>query len=263
MNKCAFIIPIHPKHFTYAATINDRLSGSDADLYFIFTTKTDRETFPFKVNSLILSDFVDLSVVEKTNSYITLKKFYGLLKLKSKYDYISCIDSEVRFLKTRGFYELMKQIAESRTLYGSVLDQTNNGRCILYETLFNLTPESDRNHLLDLSRNCSIYTWWSNIPVYTCAYLDEFFRWIQFDTNLGNYSWFVFDHMLYNYFCVLFKEYGIKLDTELTTSFEFLESSVVEKLNKNLVKWVNYKAYNTNPEYYNNNEFYIVFHCDR
>lgn len=263
MNKCAFVIPIHPKHFGYAPTIIEQLSGSDADLYFVFTTKMDRDLFSLNVNSLILSDYTDLAGVENTNSFITLKKFYALLKLKDKYEYITCIDSEVRFLKTRGFYDIMKKIAESRSFYGSVLNQENTGRCIIYQTLFNLTPMNDQNNLMNLSRNCSIYTWWSNIPVYTCAYLQEFFRWIEFDKNLDKYSWYVFDHMLYNYFCVLFKEYRIKLDPELNTSFEFLESSVLEKLDTHLVNWVNFKAYNTNPEYYNNNEFYIVFHRDR
>jgi len=260
MNKCAFVIPIHPKHFTFAETIIDQLSGSDADLYFVFTTKTDREMFPYKANSLILSDYVDLSIVEKKNSFITLKKFYALLNLKDKYDYITCIDSEVKFLKTSGFYDLMKQIAERRSFYGSVLETSNTGRCIIYETLFNLTLAKDRENLMNLSRNCSIYTWWSNIPVYTCDYLDEFFRWINFDKNLDKYSWSVFDHMLYNYFCVLFKGYRIKLDPELCTSFEFLATEVIEKLDTN---WVSFSAYNSNPDFYNNRDFYLVFHCDR
>jgi hypothetical protein len=265
MNKCAFVIPLHPKHFIYTETIIQELSGSDADLWFVFTNNEDRDLFQSKspVNSLVLSDYTDLTIVEKTNSFITLKKFYALLRLKDKYEYIACIDSEVKFIKNRGFYELMKQISQSKRFYGSALAQENFGRCILYEALFNVTPESDHEHLLNLSRVYSVFTWWSNIPVYTCAYLDEFFRWIDFDKNLEKYSWSVFDHMVYNYFCVLFKEYRIKLDPDITTSFEFLESSVVEKLDTHLVNWVNYKAYNTNPEYYNNNEFYIVFHCDR
>jgi hypothetical protein len=263
MNNCAFVIPIHPKHFAYAKAVVEELSGSDADLWFVFTNNEDRDAFQTNVNSLVLSEYVDLKTVEETNSFITLKKYYALLKLKSKYDYISCIDSEVKFIKTRGFYELMKQISESKRFYGSILAQENNGRCILYETLINITPASDHKHLTNLSRIFSVYTWWSNIPVYTCAYLDEFFAWINFDKNLEKYSWSVFDHMLYNYFCVLFKKYRINLDPELITSFEFLESALVEKLDPTLVNWVNYKAYKTNPEYYNNNEFYIVFHCDR
>jgi hypothetical protein len=157
----------------------------------------------------------------------------------------------------------MKKISQTKTFYGSLLPPDNSGRGILYEALLNITPANDHKNLIVLSRFFSVFTWWSNIPVYTCAYLDEFFTWINFDKNLLYYKWSVFDHIVYNYFCVLRKGYNIKLDPELNTSFEFLESSVLEKLDKNLVNWVNNNAYLTNPEYYNNNEFYIVFHCDR
>ena len=40
MNKCAFCIPIHPKHYEYARNIADSLTDSDADLFFIFTNNS-------------------------------------------------------------------------------------------------------------------------------------------------------------------------------------------------------------------------------
>ena len=40
-NKCAFCIPLHPKHFTYGYEIAEELDGTDADLYFIFIRRNN------------------------------------------------------------------------------------------------------------------------------------------------------------------------------------------------------------------------------
>ena len=267
MNKCAFCIPIHPKHFDYAHHIIDQLSGSDADLYLLFTSKEEKASFNNDglYSSLFLEDFTDLDIIKENNSYITIKKFYGLSVLKDKYEYIACIDAEVKFLIKTGFYNIMKKVADSKVFFGSILEQDNTGRCIIYDTLYSITPSEDHENLTTISRNCSVYTWWSNIPVYSCAHLPDFLKWIDFrNDNLKNYNWNIFDHMLYNYFCVLFKGYGIKLSPYCLTSFEFLPSEVIEKIDAiEKLYWVNYIAYKQNPVFYEKNGFCLVYHCDR
>jgi len=267
MNKCAFCIPLHPKHYEYAKYIAKEINNSDADLYFIFTDQKDKDQFECdsKYGSLILTDFTDLAVVEKTESFITIKKYYALSCLKKKYEYIACIDAEVKFIKTDGFYSIMRDVAESKTLFGSFLDTDNHGRTIVYKSLMSITPPEDHNNLAEISRLYSVYTWWSNLPVYKSRHMDHFLSWIHFDNStLERFNWSVFDHMLYNFYCVLFHNYTIKLSDKCKTSFEFLDSKTLEYVDSRVkLYWVNKKAYDENPEYYNKRNFFIIYHCDR
>ena len=260
MNRCAFCIPIHPKHYEYAYYILETIE--DADLYFIFSNKEEQELFRPKLayNSLLLTDFTDIDAVKKVNSFVTIKKFYALMVLKNKYDYIACIDAEVKFLINKGFYKMMKAIADSKTVIGVKVKVDNRAaRNILYESLINLTPKENHKSLQEISQNFTIYTWWSNVPVYDCSLLTQFFNWVQFK----NFTWFVFDHLLYNYYCVLFHNYQIKI-VDGSTSLETASSRSLEKIDKTeKLYWVNYNAFSKNTEYYINNGFYIVYHCDR
>lgn len=269
MNKCAFVIPIHPKHFSYVRHILESLIGSDADIWFVFTSSEEKALLDINLpyNSLCLTDFTDLKIVEKTNSYITIKKYYALSILKDKYEYISCIDAEIKFLKKDGFYEMMKTIADSKKIYGSFLPEASKGRNIIYASILVLVPEDERQHLVDISKNFHIYTWWSNIPVYDSLNLDHFLKWIKFNNtedSLSRFQWSIFDNMLYNYYCVRFHEYRILLDERCDTSFELLSTAVIEDVDKTLkLYWVNNSAFIENPYYYLKNGFYIVFHRDR
>jgi hypothetical protein len=67
-NKCAFCIPLHPKHFDYGYEIAKSLRNTDVDLYFIFTDDDDKDLFYETTNEsnyLILSDFVDIKRLNK------------------------------------------------------------------------------------------------------------------------------------------------------------------------------------------------------
>ena len=35
MNKCAFVVPLHPKHYDYGYYIFTELLNADVDLYFV------------------------------------------------------------------------------------------------------------------------------------------------------------------------------------------------------------------------------------
>ena len=76
MNKCAFIIPLHPKHFNYGYYIINQLQNSDADLYFVFTNIEDKDNFykelkeDIILNFLLLSDFTDIKIVEEKRSFV-------------------------------------------------------------------------------------------------------------------------------------------------------------------------------------------------
>ena len=273
MNKCAFDIPLHPKHFNYGYYIIYKLQNSDVDLYFIFTNIEDKNNFykelkdDIILNFLLLTDFTDIKIVEEKRSFVPIKKLYALSVLYKKYEYISCIDSEIKFMKKNGFYQIMKNIVSNKIICGGKLD--NNNECekgILYESIIRLTDNIYHNDLRNISQDFSIYTWWCNLPVYDCKNSEDFLNWIHFNnTNLERFSFFIFDDMTYNYYCILFHNYQLKEIPNCKHCLEFSDSSLVEYVDQNLYKlyWVNNNAYNQNKEYYENNNFYIIFHLDR
>jgi hypothetical protein len=273
MNKCAFVIPLHPKHFFYGYHIINELNNSDADLYFVFTNLNEKKKFQkdlsrdLRLNFLILEDFADLKLIEKNNTFALIKKLYALSVLFEKYDYISCIDSEIVFIKKNNFYKVMKNIVDAKKICGGILrNDMHNEVNILRDSLIKVTSKSSHNDLIAASRNFTLYTWWSNLPVFDCKQIPSFLNWINFKVdNLDNYVWNIFEDMAYNYFCVLYCGYELKIIPNIIHSLEFSNSKDIENVNENINKlyWVNKKAYSQNIFYYHNNDFYIVFHLDR
>lgn len=268
INKCAFVIPLHPKHFDYGYYIIDELNNADADLYFVFTNNEEKLLFeknlpnPTRLKFLLLSDFVDLSIPEKTNSFVSIKKFYAISMLYTKYDYISCIDSEIKFIKNTNFYEMMKKIADNKTICGGKTEFND----IVRDSLLKLTDKRDHEKLKQISQNFNIYTWWSNIPVCETSNIKHFLTWINFNNqSLERFSWNIFDDITYNYFCILFYNYQLKIVPDFNNSLEFADSHIIENVDKNICKlfWVSAKAYRQKPEYYNTSDFYIIYHLDR
>ena len=263
---------MHPKHFNYGYEIAEELDGTDADLYFIFTDKAEKELFykhlEYKCNYVILDEFVDVSRLDKNRSWVSVKKLYALYTLYKKYEYISCIDSEVMFINKK-FYKTMKNVANTKIICGGdVTDSANKDyQKIIKESLTNNVPHKDRAKLRKISQNYNIYTWWSNLPVYDCSKAAAFLDWIQFNNKnfIDKITWYVFDDMVYNYFLILKYNYKLVVVPEINTSLEYAPNRIIKKVDKETCKlyWVNYSVYKKDTDYYKNNNFVIAYHLDR
>lgn len=268
-NKCAFCIPLHPKHFNYGYEIVEALKGTDADLYFIFTDNSEKESFEQKgdFNYLILSDFVDVKRLDKNRSWVSVKKLYALSKLYKKYEYISCIDSEVIFIN-QGFYKAMKAVANNKIICGGDISDSVNKLYpeIMKQSLTNIIPSIDRSKLKSISHNYTIYTWWSNLPVYDCSKASEFLNWIKFNNTdfIDKVTWYVFDDMVYNYFLLLRYNYELHIVPGINTSLEYASNDIIQKVDSECkLYWVTYSEYKKDTAYYKKNSFIIVYHVDR
>ncbi len=273
-NKCAFIIPLHPKHYNYGLYIFNYLLDKNVDLYFVFTNKNDKDNFKLMIeeknkenlNFLILNEYVNLNIVKKTNSFVSIKKIFALSKLYKKYDYISCIDSEIRFLDSNtNYYNTMKNIVDKKTICGGTLPKNAKEKKIVQDSLLRLTEKKYHKKLKNLSNNFRVYTWWCNLPVYDCKITEYFLKWINFKNNtLERFSWNVFDDMTYNFYCILKHGYVLKHINSLL-SLEYSDTKLIEEVDKDICKlyWVNNKAYNQNKLYYEENNFMLVYHLDR
>ena len=268
VNKCAIIIPLHPKHFDYGYYIVNELIHRDVDLYFVFTNKEDKNLFIQYINKdinyILLEIFTNLDIVEITNSFISIKKLYALSLLYDKYDYISCIDSEIKFINNNSFYEMMKNIANNKTIIGVKID----GEVFTKITTNSLTKLIDieyHDKLKELSNDYTIYTWWTNFPVYDCKNVNHFLTWINFNnTNLDRFNWYVFENLIYNFFCISLYNYQLKIIIN-DKPLEDIDTSIIENIDLNICKmyWVSKYAYLQNSDYYYNNNYYIVNYMDR
>jgi len=270
-NKCAFCIPLHPKHFSYGYEIAEDLSDTDADLYFIFTDKHEKDLFYknlyAKCNYLILEDFVDISRLDENRSWVSVKKLYALSKLHTKYEYISCIDSEVMFINKK-FYKTMKRVANTKIICGGdVSDSANKDYYKILKESLTIMPQKDHAKLKQLSQNYKIYTWWSNLPVYDCSKAGEFLSWIQFNNKkfIDKITWYVFDDIVYNYFVILKYNFKLYVVPNINTSLEYASNKVIQKVDTDVCKlyWVNYSVYKKDADYYKTNDFILAYHLDR
>jgi hypothetical protein len=246
----------------------------------VFTNNTDKDKFISKLNPeifnyneiniyyLILSNFTNIDIVEKNNSFICIKKLYALFVLYEKYDYISCIDSEIKFIGNDDYYNTMKNIVDSKIICGGKLPDHSHypEKKIVQDSLTLLTHPKYHESLKLISHDYKLYTWWSNLPVYDCKIAKEFLEYIDFNnTNLDRFCYNVFDDMTYNFFCILLQNYEFKLIPHCIHSLEFSHTDLVEYVDNTLCKlyWVNNFAYSQNKSYYENNGFKIVYHLDR
>jgi hypothetical protein len=161
----------------------------------------------------------------------------------------------------------MKNIVESKIICGGKLD---NRVDTIINSLTILPDVKYHEKLKQLSNNFNTYTWWSNLPVFDCKKANHFLEWINFSvsdiTKISSFNFF--EDMAYNYFCVLFYDYNLKVIkglNDVNVSLEGSDSKFVEYANENMCKiyWVASKAYKQNKNYYINNDFIIVYHVDR
>ena len=194
-NKSALVIPLHPKHFHYGhEIIQSKANKNDDsyDLYFVFTTHAEKEAFSRNENehaqNLVIEDFCNIEILHQTNSFVSVKKLYALQMLYPKYDYVSCIDSEVLFLPDNTpLHQIFEKIAGSKLIHCGQNASVNN---VIKESLTALIDPIYQGELHYLSDGYRRFTWWSNIPCYVSTHIPHFLQWISFSVeSLHKFNW--------------------------------------------------------------------------
>jgi hypothetical protein len=114
----------------------------------------------------------------------------------------------------------------------------------------------------------NLYTWWSDLPVYKRKHLPHFFSKIAMYSE--NYTWNHFDHLIYQYYLILYHEFNIVNTTPLTGGFWSLEYLVTKtipvldclKLHRFGFGWLTKKTFYTMPEYYTKQKTFLIYHMD-
>jgi len=204
--KVAFIIPVHPPHYSYMYQLLGDLEGSNVDLILVFSNQGDYDEFSLKdkIGKVMLPP-------GETKNIVTWKKFYALQQLRdSAYDYFIVCDAEIAIIK-ENFSEAnllakIRQIYQNKNIYGgTIVEGVNRSITELSAQIFR--QEEDVHALQRLTADFTIYYWWSDLPVYKRDHLDRFFQ--SFHLEPTNLMWRHFDHIIYLNFLMLREDFTL------------------------------------------------------
>ena len=239
MNKTCFIIPIYPPHYNYLTFLNNQPDDLEFDIYLILSYKKDlieleELGYDKKYKTIVIEDYLNASIINDVlnrpiegQGIITFKKYFALLLLKDKYNYLATCDAEIEFVSYKSVNEKFSNFCLKKIIIGSNVDgerNVNNKFEILPQstlievvekinrTSASLFNESEIEKLA--SFNFKFYFWFSDIPVYDSKILDKFFKHINFNENEYEYflkklNYYVFDYITYIYYCLLYEDYEI------------------------------------------------------
>ena len=204
MNRCAFIIPIYPKHYDYFYTILPKLYNI-VDVYLVFSNTADYDAFSekSKIKEIIMP-------FSPRDGIINCKKFYGLKYLmNSSYEYFIVCDAEIDIV-TENFhpdliYNKANDVFINKIIYGGYTKKEDNWK--IMGTCANIFVGEDYAKLKSATDDFKLYTWWSNLPVYKRTHLEHFFNIVgDQDRNL---TWYHFDYIIYSYYLMLYQGFNI------------------------------------------------------
>ena len=110
MNKTCFIIPIYPPHYNYLTFLNNQPDDLEFDIYLILSYKKDlieleELGYDKKYKTIVIEDYLNASIINDVlnrpiegQGIITFKKYFALLLLKDKYNYLATCDAEIEFV---------------------------------------------------------------------------------------------------------------------------------------------------------------------
>jgi len=262
----AFIISIHTTHYFFIYNLLNKYKKNniEIDIFLVFSNNTDYDNFDMK-NEIqpIICDFLN------PHSIVTHKKFFGLKQLaNSEYDYIICCDSEIDIICDNFTNEVInnkiQNIFTNKKIYAGDTDDIKGKN--ITETSANIFP-NNIDVLKNITNNFTMYFWWSDLPVYRTSDIIPFFNIINYE----NITWEHFDHIIYQYYLVLYHGFEIINTTPITNmkwSLESLYTTDIDTLN-NLIdidygfSWNSKGMYELNKNFITSQKGFLIYHMDR
>ena len=264
--KVAFVIPIHPPHYNFVYNLLDVIEQHNivVDIFLVFSNKLDYDNFKRKdkINHIIMSP-------TSTDNIVTCKKWFALEQLKdnTKYDSFIVCDAEITIIpenfNEHNIINKINRIFSNKIIYGG---ETNDS---LGNKITRISAEliSKDDRLKNITKNYSLYYWWSDLPVYKREHLSDFFNKITYN----NINWYHFDHKIYLNYLILYHNFSIinlSQIINLQWSLEFYNTNNIEDLNI-LVQnnygfsYITKKFYDSHRAFTLSQGSFLLYHLDR
>jgi hypothetical protein len=263
IKKIGLLIPIHPPKYSYLKNIFESYDdGYDYEIIFIFSNINDKnlacKIYP-KINeykSLILNQVYNIDL--RLRNVVFAKKYLALNYFKdSEYDYFIILDSEIKFIHHQNLKSILDEIYDNKIIYGSVSEGISNIMTIS-KNLFSIEDQKILNTLMIKD----LYTWWSDLPFIKREDISDFFKKINLNITqefFVNIRWEHFDHIVYQYYLILYKNFKINRLKDKNLGIENYDSQDFFESNRN--------PYICAMKYYNDNKIFkkilYIYHCDR
>jgi len=205
----AICTPVYPPHYEFAYQFLEKTKDL-FHVYYIFSSQEDYDAFERKdaIHPLIYPE----PIGPDTDAIINKKKLFALRTLQhTSYTYLLVLDAETAFLPDsfdeRTFRASLESFFERKRIYGKGIYESPHLRQLVQvmKTCAEVFPSETWGHLLQETRHFSVYTWWSDLPLYKREHLPHFFSILQ----SPYISWFHFDHILYSYYLILYHSFSI------------------------------------------------------
>lgn len=281
MHKVGFIIPVHPPHYEFLYKFLDHVYAQQPNhdleritIFVVFSTHYDFHHFHRKqfIEPIIL-DGIDLNMVYRNKSTVTIKKFYALEKLmhRTEFDYFIACDAEIGVVKENfnytNIYNKIKHIVERKQIFGAdyFCDGFNLNHHINESCAALFGPQ---NHEIIRSKTHNNYFafWWSDLPFYDRSNLHDFFSKI----NYKNINWHHFDHNIYLCYLLLYHNFQI---VDLTPFGQKISLETLDPNNDYLIQklidfnysfaYVHDKFFWKHLHFLISNGSFLRFHLDR
>lgn len=228
MQSLAWIVPSHKPRINYLSILIDSFQkySSGVDLIIVWSYKTDNQVdLKFKSNSpsirhIYLEDFYsidDIILMEKTRSIINIKKLLAIKEFYKYYKGLVCTDDEIEFYREFTGDLVNEHFSRNRlfpaTNIMSVKAKDDIISRVLAECVKFLPNESDRSTIKSKIGNFSTYSWFSDLPYYDSRLVRNFLQFYSIidHTSLLRINFFTFEHILYQYYCILAENYKYHL----------------------------------------------------
>lgn len=219
-NTITFLIPIYPPHYVDIKVFLESFYKfnykTQADIWFIFSNQEEKELFGEWKNSLILPDYL-AQVPDRQQ--INIKKFYGLMQLQERYEYIIIIDAESELIKNIDLQTLCDTYYKEKKLYGN--KTLYNTYPVINESLSFFKDNPDINTI-----NLELYLWFNQLCIYKTDMLSHFFTVTDIQHTLQDVPVLAFDYYIFMFYLILYQNFTI-IDLECTAPWSMLESNYI------------------------------------
>ena len=268
----AICIPIYPPHYEYAYRFLEKTSNL-FPIYFVFSSQEDYELFERK--DIIHPLIYPVAISNGNDSIINRKKLFALHSLQnSSYTYILILDAETDFLREsfeeKRFLQAIESFFTQKRIYGKTITGSRHYRQIvqIMKTCAESMPPEVFNCILKETDNFTIYTWWSDLPLYKREDLPDFLSKLE----AQSISWFHFDHILYSYYLLGYHNFTIfNLEPYIQDPTVFFEDYIpdeefqVQRLHELGVQYmyVRYSLYTKFSKLFDKFGSLFLFHLNR
>jgi hypothetical protein len=237
----ALCVAIHPPKYPQAVQMLEERhkvgEAADWDIVFVYSTEEDRDThetylategrshlLPLLRNHLLLSEWMGATTVRRfltlgKDFFPTVKKYFGVALLSSCYEAVVMMDADVHVIRPSDVAASVRRRIASGYVFGGMLRGRDILRSITCSSLEWLTQQlyltrgetealAASTTLKNLTRDCFLYTWYSDIPAVRSNDAQAFLWDIDFPHSLPP-TWRVFDALVYELWKLWRREYTL------------------------------------------------------